>query len=362
MRVLYDGWALAHQPNSPAALHLLALLANLDPEVHPLLALPGALPSWLPGKVETITTVASDNLRGRLAWEQRLLPRLARRHNADLTHLITPTPALFASSPNLVSPAGMLVEQAGEGFWSRLRQATAQGGMSRLAGLLWPEDLRQAAPRDLDARIISLPPVIYPGFLDDMQDTPGIDLPETFILYHGSYEPRSLLRLLDAWSWAAGAIGEYYPLLLLGADAAGRQAFETLSASYDFGASVRLLPPLLPWQAPVVYRACVAIFHPSPVFPWENPLRAGLALGKPLVAMDSPLAGLLCGPAAYLVDGENARSLGASLITVVVEDSVREGLQATARRRAAEWHLAQQASRFGEKLSEIYHRAAGGRL
>lgn len=361
MRVLYDGWALVHQPGSPAALHLLALLANLGPQVRPLLALPGAAPGWLPGELEIIRLAAGDNSRGRLDWEQRLLPRLAQQHKVDLIHLITHTPALFASIPSLVSPAGMLAEQGDRSFWSRLRQAAAQGGMSRLAGLLWPEDLRQEAPRDLAARTIFMPPVVYPGFLERTSDPSGLDLPETFILYHGSYEPRSLLRLLDAWSWVAGPIGEYYPLLLLGANAAGRQTFATLSAAYDFGGSVRLLPDLPPGQAPAVYRACTVIFHPAPVFPWENPLRAGLVLGKPVVAMDSPLAGLLCGPAAYLVDGENARTLSAALITVVVEDSLRDSLEQAARRRAGQWQLGQRGLEFGERLLETYRSAVGER-
>ncbi len=362
MRVLYDGWALVHQPDSPQALHLLALLANLRPEVHPLLALPGAAPDWLPDDLETITLATRDNPRSRLAWEQRLLPLFARRHQADLIHLVTHTPALFTGSPSLISPAGMLVEQAGGGFWSRLRRAAAQGGMSRLAGLLWPEDVHQAAPRDLAGRIFALPPMIYPGFLEESGDAPGIDLPETFLLYHGSYETRSLLRLLDAWSWAAGPIGEYYPLLLLGADAPGRQTFESLAASYDLDASVRLLPNLPPWQMPAVYRACTAIFHPAPALPWENPLRAGLVSGKAVVAMDSPLAGLLCGPAAYLVDGENARSLGAALITVIVEDGLRESLEKAALQRAAAWRLAQRAVEFGDRLLEIYRQAVGAQL
>lgn len=357
MRVLYDGWALVHQPDSPAALHLLALLASLGDGVQPLLALPGEAPAWLAENVKGISASASSSVRGRLAWEQRILPRLAREHGADLTHLVTHTPPLFGSRPSVVSPAGMPAEQPGGGFWSRLREALAQGGMSRLRGLLWPEDLRAAAPADLAAKTIFLPPVLYPGFFETMGEPPQLELPETFILYHGSCEPRSLLRLLDAWGWVAGPVGEYYPLLLLGADEAGRRAFETLSAMRDFGSSVRLLPPLEPAHVPAVYRACSAIFHPAPVYPWENPLRAGLVLGKPLVSIENPLAAELCGPAAYLVDGENARTLGAALLTVVVEDSVREGLEQAARQRAAGWQLAQRSLEFREKLLEIYSLA-----
>ena len=40
LRVLYDGWSLAFAPNSPQALHLLALLAHLPPEVQPRVTVP----------------------------------------------------------------------------------------------------------------------------------------------------------------------------------------------------------------------------------------------------------------------------------------------------------------------------------
>jgi len=39
--ILYDGWSLLYEPNAPAALHLLALLASLPSEVEAHLALPG---------------------------------------------------------------------------------------------------------------------------------------------------------------------------------------------------------------------------------------------------------------------------------------------------------------------------------
>ncbi len=369
MRVLYDGWSLIHQPDGAASLHLLTLLAALGYDVQPLLALPGEAPGWLPGNVVTISSQVGSAIRDRLAWEQRTLPHLARERQAALSHLTTATPALFASGACLLSPAGVPLEKMEAGFWSRLRESLAQGGMSRLAGLLWPEDLREAAPGDLAARSFYLPPSIYPGFFEQAGEAPALDLPETFILYHGSYEPGSLLRLLEAWSWAAGAIGEYYPLLLLGAGRAGGRIYESLAASYDFGASVRLLPPVEPSQVAAVYRACTVYFHPADVLPWENPLRAALVLGKAVVALDSMLAGLVCGPAAYLVGsgnahgasarGETARALGAALITVVVEDGLREGLELAARERAAGWRLAERYQEFGERLLEIYRTAAG---
>jgi hypothetical protein len=45
MIILYDGWSLAYSPDSPAALHLLTLLAANPPEARPLVALPAPAPA-----------------------------------------------------------------------------------------------------------------------------------------------------------------------------------------------------------------------------------------------------------------------------------------------------------------------------
>jgi hypothetical protein len=39
-----------------------------------------------------------------------------------------------------------------------------------------------------------------------------------YVLYHKQGGGTALRRLFDIWSWAAGSIGDYYPLVLLGLD------------------------------------------------------------------------------------------------------------------------------------------------
>ena len=369
LTILYDGWPLVREPVSPAALHLLAILACLPEEVQPVVALPDAPPAWLQG-LTTHVRPAADTAPGRLGWEQRQLPRIAWEQNAHLMHLSTLTSPLFGRRIGVVSPG---VFEDGEsyperGFAGRLLASSRRGGLTRARAVFWPEDLpapNLSAQLARQPRLARLPQVVHPAF-QAMGESSNIgpngsenegpallalNLPETYILYHGLGEAAQLDHLLKAWSWAAGAIGGYYPLLLLGLGAAGMQLLSRLAAEYDVGESVRALPGVTPDLIPALYRSCSALFHPAPVTAWGGAVQHALASGKPIAGSESELMDALVGPAAYLAPAGDARALGAALLTVIVEEQVAERLSAAARQRAAGW----QSGRFGESLLEAYY-------
>ncbi len=67
------------------------------------------------------------------------------------------------------------------------------------------------------------------------------------------------------------------------------------------------------------------------------------------------MADALVGPAAYLVPAEETRSLGAALITVIVETEVADRLASAAVKRSARWH----DPSFGAALHTAYRRVLG---
>jgi len=350
LTILYDGWPLVRQPNSPAALHLAELLALLTVEVRAIVALPGKPLDPLPDPSAAHIVAAPDSPSARLKWEQRILPGLARELEVQAVHLTGGHPALFASTPSILSPT-RFAENPLEpneflphrGLISRLREALGQGGRVRASGILWPKDL--PAPRS-EVPLVPLQAVVHPAFSADQSGSTenmwGLELPETFILYHGPHTRNDLQRLLSAWTWAAGTIGEYYPLLLVGMGDAERKSLEPLLDIFKVGETVRLLPDL-PFSGLVrLYQNCSALFHPAPINPWGNPVRMALACGKPVVALDSSLADALVGPAAYLVPGgeteaDGSRALGAALLTVIVEEPVANALTEAAAHRVVNW-------------------------
>lgn len=361
LRILYDGWSLLYQPNGPASAHLLTILAQIPKQIEPILALPGSAPAWLP-KVENRIVPTKNTASSHLIWEQRILPKLARDSGAELLHLTSPHPPLLIPPLCVVSPCGFSANRLSSerperpaAVTTRLRAALAQGGLTRLRAIFWPTDLPQL---NLPQPVITLPPTVHPDFIYDPEKNGGpgpgeylaLDLPETYILYHGPCSSQDLQHLVAAWSWAADSIGDYYPLVILGLDDAGRENLSKLSNQYDLGATIRALSELPPRLIPWLYRRCSALFHPAPISPWGGPVRQALASGKPVVASENQLAARIVGPGAYLVPGNDSRALGAALITTIVEEAVAESLSQAARQQAKSWRLAD----FGRELGVAY--------
>jgi hypothetical protein len=354
LRVLFDGWALIRNPGSPAALHLLAILENYPTEVQPVVAVPEAPPEWFPQV--PIQIQETSNL---FTWEQSSLPRLARRLDADLLHLFSASAPLFGGSPAVVSPcsfdpiglhSSLTTDKGKESLLSRARQSIQLGGLARAHALFLPNDL---ATEELPTSFQYLPPLVHSSFTPTAQpedykrhngsggawnELRQLDLPDTYLLYHGPASTPAVISLLNAWRWASNAIGDYHPLLLLGFNAAEQALFNELAKPYDFGETVRVLPELSFPVIAMLYQSCSALFHPGTEPLWGGPIRHALACGKPVVASHYLQTNRLVGPAAYLAPENDHRAQGAALITVIVEEEVSEKLAQAARQRASTWN------------------------
>jgi glycosyltransferase involved in cell wall biosynthesis len=356
-------------------MHLQALLAQLPDRIQPIVAVPDSPPDWL-SSFSVHVHPGQNTPSGRLGWEQRILPQLDRKFNPDLLHLTSTHPPLLGPGNSVVSPAGfgefetISISSGGKSnrtFKERVREALASGGLARARALIWPDDL--PVP-EISTPILQMPPTVHPGFFNkthgagerisgngrtSQQEYHQAELPETFILYHGPGDPVSLSKLVEAWSWAAGSIGEYYPLLVLGLDDRAWRRLEKLLGGSDLAGTIRPAPALPSDHIHDLYAGCTALFHPAPVSPWGGPVRHALASGKPVVSIEGKRANAMVGPAAYLVPPGDSRALAAALITVVVEETVAENLAEQAIRRAARW----QSPDFKHALVTIYEKLLG---
>jgi glycosyltransferase involved in cell wall biosynthesis len=361
LTILYDGWPLVYEPNRPAALHLYALLACLPASIQAVLALPGELadPLALPASVQIEYKPTTDNPKARLSWEQRRLPELARRHGAQLVHLTHAHPALFNTPNTMISPTSPVSQrERPSSLPGRLRAAVSAGGMSQAAGVFWPQDLPLP---DRRGRYHPLPPMVHPDFspqaVNAISPPAAFTLPETFVLYHGPFDVTTLERLLSAWTWGAGALGQLYPLVLLGAQPIDKEEISRLARTFEVDDVLHTLPLIPLADIPFIYRACTALFHPAAPTPWGGAIRHALACGKPVVALESAVTDALVGPAAYLVPAGETRSLGAALITVIVETEVADRLASAAVKRSARWH----DPSFGAALDAAYRQVLSER-
>ncbi len=272
--LLLDGWFLAAEPNGPAALHLLALLNDLPPAARTILVLPAAAPAWLQGGTyETVLRPTRLNPAGHLAWTQFSLPGLARQTQADFLFITGETAPLTSSAQLVVSPAGYnLVRATGErgkyhGPLDRLGASLGWAGLLRAPIILWPSDL--PAPDNLTGRR-KLAPFVHSAFKPERTDKPVFspELPDTYVLYHGPRDPETLRNLLEAWSWASGSIGEYYPLVLAGVPEAEQPTIQALFAGDKPAGAIRLLPVLPPTGLAALYQNCTAFIYPAAFSPW----------------------------------------------------------------------------------------------
>lgn len=329
MRVLYDAWEWAYRPAGPAALRLARLLERLPPEVEPVLAVPA--PPAFAVSVVTVAAPTPDTPWGRLRWEQVHLPALARRVGAQVLHGFHGLPW---RSPVPVVHEGALPPARGR-LAQRLRAALTQAARATRP---WPKP--------------TLPP---PYFAPQTQVPPPEGAP--YVLAFGPYRAAEVQRLLQAWAWAAEAIGAQTPLALYGLPAGLMVPVRQMLAQVPWGETVRLLPPGPPQQAlGLLHHAAALVQVGWPPFA-EEVVGAALALGVPVVGEETPALGDLVGPAAYLTPPGEARLLAAALITVVVEAEV-----AAALRQAAFNRVAQADPRaWGAALLRWYRRAVADR-
>lgn len=374
LRILFDGWPIAHHPASPAALHLLAILENIPSGVQPIVAVPEAPPEWFP---QVPFHVQETPTQDQFIWEQCSLPRLARHLDVQLLHLFFASAPLLGGARVIVSPCGFNPVGSPDlgqdlrraGLQARLRQSIRLGGMARAQAIFWPHDL---TIDDQPTIFESMPPLVFSGFTpiahtanetrqngsaQSWSELRQLDLPETYLLYHGPASGPAINRLLEAWSWAAGPIGDYHPLIVLGFNAVERDQLTEIAESFDLGGTVRMLPELSPRAIALLYQRSSALFHPAPEPVWGGPIRHALACGKPVVASLDPQTSRLVGPAAYLVPEDDTRALGAALITVIVEEEVAEALARAARLHASTW----SGAVYSQALSGAYQRILASR-
>ncbi len=349
-RVLFDGGPLCRAPLSAPALGLLDLIVHLPPEVEPHIALPDAPPAWLPSVLVPHRLPAGS----RMVQEQRQLPALARRLGAAL-HLTAPTAPLFGSLQTIVSPAGGGTAPAG-GAGERLRRALGRGGTAR-AQIAWPADV--PLPAQAPAAAV-LPPAVHPAFAPHRAvRAPSIDgfpgLPESYFLVHTEPSFAAIRTALEAWTWAAGPIGDVYPLVFLGLPGPLEAEAGKLSSKYHLRETIRFHPPVEPPDLPLIYRAASAVLLPGPIGPWSSPLRYGMASGIPVVGIETPVSSAVAGPAAYLVPPNDPRSFGAALIAVIVKDDLRRQLVRAAEARTAGW----SGEHLGRELARLYSGEIG---
>jgi glycosyltransferase involved in cell wall biosynthesis len=156
-------------------------------------------------------------------------------------------------------------------------------------------------------------------------------LPDRFLLYVGTLEPRkNLERLLDAYAqWRADASPQDRDVALVLAGAQGWFYEQIYRRVHTLNLSDMVhFPGFVPTEElPNWYRAALAFVYPSLFEGFGLPVLEAMACGTPVLCSDAPSLGEVAGEAALIFAAEDTKALREALARIVAESSLRQHLR-----------------------------------
>lgn len=321
------------------------------------------------GRVEVVAgTQSTKRPAQRVLWEQMTLPRELRRRRVDVFHspvnvlpmrlpcasIVTVLDLAFMHFPQYFRPARRIYQQT---FTTRsARRATLVVTIAESTKRELVEQFHTPAERVR---------VIYPAIDADYQPErdPGrlatfrahLDLPERYLLFLGTLEPRKNLQtLVEAYALLrtrdertpqlvlAGAKGWYYEALFERVRTLGLERHVTFA-----GYVAREEQPL--W-----YAGADLFIYPSVYEGFGLPIAEALACGTPTITSNvssMPEAG---GPVAVQVDPKDAEALAHAMQSVLADSTARERALVEGPR----WTRRFTAERMVAEYVDAYREAA----
>jgi glycosyltransferase involved in cell wall biosynthesis len=167
-----------------------------------------------------------------------------------------------------------------------------------------------------------------------------LQLPERFILFVGSIEPRkNLPTLLDAWA----AVPDRPDLVIAGP---WGWKYEPIREHIDrMGDGIQLLGPVDPDDLPALYNLATALAHPAHYEGFGLTPLESMACGTPVVCSNAASLPEVVGDAALLVDPADVDGWTNALDRVLHDPGLASDLRRRGVLRAAEFTWAKAASR-----------------
>lgn len=177
-------------------------------------------------------------------------------------------------------------------------------------------------------------------------------LPEQFLLYVGTIEPRkNLVRLLHVWE-ALYQTGDVPPLVIVGRRGWLSDDFFAALEQSPAREGVLLTGYVSDEDLPVLYSAATAFVFPSLYEGFGLPPLEAMACGTPVLCSDASSLPEVVGDAALLFDPEEPEAIAEALRTIAKDAALRESLRAEGLRRAAEFSW----DRAARETVEVYRR------
>lgn len=282
---------------------------------------------------------------GRIAWEQLAQPIAARQSRLDLLHVTAYVSPLVAATPTVVTIHDLSFLRSPDSF--RFANRTY---LSLFTGLSCQRARRVIAVSEHTKKdvmkVYGIPAdkidVVYSGLDPEIVRPPETELiafrkrhglPDKFILYLGTIEPRkNLSTLIRAYAKVrpagvklvcAGGRGWMYEDVF--------QTVEELRLSRDV-----IFPGFLPSDdLPFWYSAAQIFVYPSTYEGFGLPVIEAMACGVPTITTNASSLPEAAGDAALLVPPDDTSALAEALARLLADDSLQVELAERGLRQAA---------------------------
>lgn len=344
-------------------LHLLRHLASADDHIR-FSALTGA---EAPQPATDLRLLRSRWRTGRppvrVLWEQLVQPRVLRQIGADLAHgpvfigpLVAQCPVVitihdlsFIRFPHLFRPANRLyltlLTRRSAHRARRLIAVShhAASETTRLLGI--PREKIDVVYHGVDPAFRPLPAPEVAAFRTRR------DLPEQFVLFVGTLEPRkNLTRLIQAFARIDAG-----PVKLVLAGGAGWLNQNLFATVEELGLTDTVIFPgyVHSEELPLWYNAATVFAYPSLYEGFGMPVTEAQACGTPVLTSRSSSLPEAAGDAALFVDPQDVDEIAAGLDRLLTDAELRQDLSSRGLAHAGSFSW----SRTARQTAQVYRRA-----
>jgi glycosyltransferase involved in cell wall biosynthesis len=329
MRVIFDTTFAQRAPRSGTGIYIRRVCEALrsEPAVELIEAANSRRRPPAGGGLGSVRNLAADQW-----WSAVALPRLARRHRADLVH--HPLPALARAAVGVVTVTDLAFERFPAHFDRGYRTYAHLVHRAAARAAAQVICISRSTAEDV-TRLWGVPAErITVALLGPGQQLPSAGErsgPPSHLLYVGDAEPRKNLGvLLEAYARYRASTARPLPLVLAGSASVLADGVRIVR-----GPDERALAEL--------YRGAAALVHPALHEGFGlTPLEA-MRLGTPVIAAASPAVVEVCGDAARYCAADDGEAFAAAIAELARDPSARAVLRERGIARAANFSWAKCA-------------------